>query len=66
MGIKEDLPFNGGALSTAGDLVFDDNLHGYFQPHRRNGRQGALAEILVLASARDRLPTRSAASNMSP
>ena len=34
--------------------------------HRRNGRQGALAEILVLASARDRSPTRSAASNMSP
>jgi len=28
--IKEDLPFNGGTLSTAGNLVFYGNLHGDF------------------------------------
>ncbi len=30
-GIKEDLPFNGGTLTTAGNLVFAGNLHGDFQ-----------------------------------
>jgi alcohol dehydrogenase (cytochrome c) len=30
-GIKEDLPFNGGTLTTAGNLVFAGNLHGEFQ-----------------------------------
>jgi PQQ-dependent dehydrogenase (methanol/ethanol family) len=30
-GIKEDLPFNGGTLTTAGNLVFAGNLHGAFQ-----------------------------------
>jgi alcohol dehydrogenase (cytochrome c) len=30
-GIKEDLPFNGGTLSTAGNLVFSGNLHGDFR-----------------------------------
>jgi alcohol dehydrogenase (cytochrome c) len=30
-GIKEDLPFNGGTLTTAGNLVFAGNLHGQFQ-----------------------------------
>ena len=30
-GIKEDLPFNGGTLSTAGGLVFYGNLHGFFK-----------------------------------
>ncbi|MBV1701220.1 MAG: PQQ-dependent dehydrogenase, methanol/ethanol family [Hyphomicrobiales bacterium] len=30
-GIKEDLPFNGGTLSTAGNLVFAGNLHGEFR-----------------------------------
>jgi alcohol dehydrogenase (cytochrome c) len=29
--IKEDLPFNGGTLSTAGNLVFYGNLHGDFR-----------------------------------
>jgi alcohol dehydrogenase (cytochrome c) len=29
--IKEDLPFNGGTLTTAGDLVFSGNLHGDFR-----------------------------------
>ena len=30
-GVKEDLPFNGGTLSTAGGLVFYGNLHGFFK-----------------------------------
>src|SRR4029434_9332780 len=30
-GIKEDLPFNGGTLTTAGNLVFSGNLHGDFR-----------------------------------
>jgi len=30
-GIKEDLPFNGGTLTTAGNLVFAGNLHGEFR-----------------------------------
>ena len=30
-GIKEDLPFNGGTLTTGGNLVFAGNLHGDFQ-----------------------------------
>jgi alcohol dehydrogenase (cytochrome c) len=30
-GIKEDLPFNGGTLTTAGNLVFAGNLHGDFR-----------------------------------
>lgn len=30
-GIKEDLPFNGGTLSTAGGLVFWGNMHGDFR-----------------------------------
>ncbi|WP_298254892.1 PQQ-dependent methanol/ethanol family dehydrogenase [Bradyrhizobium sp.] len=30
-GIKEDLPFNGGTLTTAGNLVFSGNLHGAFR-----------------------------------
>ena len=29
--IKEDLPFNGGTLTTAGNLVFSGNLHGDFR-----------------------------------
>jgi len=29
-GIKQDLPFNGGTLTTAGNLVFYGNLHGDF------------------------------------
>jgi glucose dehydrogenase len=29
--IKEDLPFNGGTLTTAGGLVFQGNLHGEFR-----------------------------------
>nr|WP_244422977.1 PQQ-dependent methanol/ethanol family dehydrogenase [Bradyrhizobium sp. ORS 278] len=29
--IQEDLPFNGGTLSTAGGLVFSGNLHGDFR-----------------------------------
>jgi len=29
-GIKQDLPFNGGTLTTAGNLVFWGNLHGDF------------------------------------
>jgi alcohol dehydrogenase (cytochrome c) len=29
--IKEDLPFNGGTLTTGGDLVFSGNLHGDFR-----------------------------------
>jgi alcohol dehydrogenase (cytochrome c) len=30
-GVKEDLPFNGGTLTTAGGLVFYGNLHGIFK-----------------------------------
>ena len=30
-GLKEDLPFNGGTLTTAGGLVFYGNLHGVFR-----------------------------------
>jgi glucose dehydrogenase len=30
-GIKEDLPFNGGTLSTGGGLLFYGNLHGMFR-----------------------------------
>ncbi len=30
-GLKEDLPFNGGTLTTAGGLVFYGNLHGLFR-----------------------------------
>jgi PQQ-dependent dehydrogenase (methanol/ethanol family) len=30
-GLKEDLPFNGGTLSTGGNLVFSGNLHGDFR-----------------------------------
>jgi alcohol dehydrogenase (cytochrome c) len=30
-GIKEDLPFNGGTLTTAGNLVFSGDLHGVFR-----------------------------------
>lgn len=30
-GVKEDLPFNGGTLSTAGGLTFYGNLHGVFK-----------------------------------
>jgi alcohol dehydrogenase (cytochrome c) len=30
-GVKEDLPFNGGTLSTGGNLVFSGNLHGDFR-----------------------------------
>ena len=29
--IQEDLPFNGGTLTTGGDLVFSGNLHGDFR-----------------------------------
>jgi len=29
--IKEDLPFNGGTLTTGGGLVFAGNLHGDFR-----------------------------------
>ena len=30
-GVKEDLPFNGGTLTTAGGLVFYGNIHGIFK-----------------------------------
>ena len=30
-GIKEDLPFNGGTLTTGGNLVFSGNMHGEFR-----------------------------------
>jgi glucose dehydrogenase len=30
-GVQEDLPFNGGTLTTAGGLVFYGNLHGVFK-----------------------------------
>jgi alcohol dehydrogenase (cytochrome c) len=30
-GVKENLPFNGGTLTTAGGLVFSGNLHGMFR-----------------------------------
>jgi len=30
-GVKEDLPFNGGTLTTAGSLTFYGNLHGVFK-----------------------------------
>ena len=30
-GVKEDLPFNGGTLSTAGGLTFYGNMHGQFK-----------------------------------
>ncbi|MFB9265975.1 PQQ-dependent dehydrogenase, methanol/ethanol family [Bradyrhizobium erythrophlei] len=38
-GIKEDLPFNGGTLTTAGNLVFAGNLHGDFRAiDAKNGK----------------------------
>ena len=38
-GIKEDLPFNGGTLTTAGNLVFSGNLHGDFRAiDAKNGK----------------------------
>jgi glucose dehydrogenase len=30
-GVKEDLPFNGGTLTTAGGLTFYGNMHGDFR-----------------------------------
>ena len=37
--IKEDLPFNGGTLTTAGNLVFSGNLHGDFRAiDAKNGK----------------------------
>ena len=30
-GMKTDLPFNGGTLTTGGDLVFWGDLHGFFR-----------------------------------
>lgn len=30
-GVKTDLPFNGGTLTTGGGLVFWGDLHGYFR-----------------------------------
>jgi alcohol dehydrogenase (cytochrome c) len=38
--IKEDLPFNGGTLTTAGNLVFAGNLHGDFRAI--NAKTGAI------------------------
>jgi alcohol dehydrogenase (cytochrome c) len=38
--IKEDLPFNGGTLSTGGNLVFYGNLHGDF--HAINATNGKI------------------------
>jgi PQQ-dependent dehydrogenase (methanol/ethanol family) len=38
--IKDDLPFNGGTLSTAGNLVFYGNLHGDF--HAINATNGKI------------------------
>jgi alcohol dehydrogenase (cytochrome c) len=39
-GVEEDLPFNGGTLSTAGGLVFYGNLHGVFRAFdARNGAE---------------------------
>ena len=38
-GVKEDLPFNGGTLTTAGDLTFYGNLHGQFKA--LNAKTGA-------------------------
>jgi len=38
-GLKEDLPFNGGTLTTAGNLVFSGNLHGDFRAiDAKNGK----------------------------
>ena len=31
-GVKEDLPFNGGTMTTAGGLVFYGNMHGNSKP----------------------------------
>ncbi|KTS81407.1 alcohol dehydrogenase, partial [Pantoea dispersa] len=37
--IKEDLPFNGGPLTTGGNLVFSGNLHGDFRAiDAKNGK----------------------------
>ena len=37
--IKEDLPFNGGTLTTGGNLVFSGNLHGDFRAiDAKNGK----------------------------
>jgi alcohol dehydrogenase (cytochrome c) len=37
--IKEDLPFNGGTLTTGGNLVFSGNLHGTFRAiDAKNGK----------------------------
>ena len=38
-GVKSDLPFNGGVLTTAGDLTFWGDLHGFF--HAYDAKTGA-------------------------
>jgi glucose dehydrogenase len=38
-GVKEDLPFNGGTMTTAGGLVFAGDLHGMF--HAYDAKTGA-------------------------
>jgi alcohol dehydrogenase (cytochrome c) len=39
-GVKTDLPFNGGTLTTAGDLTFWGDLHGVFHAYdAKNGKE---------------------------
>ncbi len=39
-GVKEDLPFNGGTLTTGGNLVFWGDLHGFFRAFdAKNGKE---------------------------
>lgn len=47
-GIKQDLPFNGGTLTTAGNLVFYGNLHGDF--HAIDAKSGKVLWKKTLGS----------------
>ena len=49
-GIKEDLPFNGGTLTTAGNLVFSGNLHGMFRANDAKTGGDGIGGVSVLAS----------------
>ena len=57
-GIKEDLPFNGGTLTTAGNLVFSGNLHGDFQAIDATTARCSGRRTSAPASAQGRSPIR--------
>jgi alcohol dehydrogenase (cytochrome c) len=55
-GVKEDLPFNGGTLTTAGGLTFYGNMHGDFRARTPRRARSCGAPISARASARARSP----------